>query len=112
MLRFEGRLTRTRGYQAAGAEVGAHAGAAPRPGSRGLAPVTAAATSGVPSGLHRRVRVSRNGPQSPAPSLTILGPGVSLTARKWTFQRARSSVFPGLAPSVQTGLTVSLTVKK
>lgn len=48
VLRFEGRLTRTRGYQAAGAEVRAHAGAAPRPGSRGLTPVTAAATSGVP----------------------------------------------------------------
>lgn len=35
VLKFEGRLTRTRGYQAAGAEVRARAGAAPRAGVSG-----------------------------------------------------------------------------
>lgn len=50
VLKFEGRLTRTRGYQAAGAEVRAHAGAAPGAGVSGgeVAPVTAAATAVVP----------------------------------------------------------------
>lgn len=120
VLKFEGRLTRTRGYQAAGAEVRAHAGTAPGAGVSGgeVAPITAAATAVVPISRAQEPPglVSRNvdfGPQ--LRHLHSCDPGHAWLLRSGCPQRARSSIVPGRVPgvpAVQAGFTVCLTARK
>lgn len=124
VLKFEGRLTRTRGYQAAGAEVRAYAGAAPGAGVSGVGggrPRHGSCHGGRAHQSRTAVRrcaelpglVSRNvdfGPQ--LRHLHSCDPGHAWLLRSGCPQRARSSIDPGRVPSGQAGFTVCLTARK